>query len=62
MACYLVEKADTVVIAAGFEAEQSSYRQIKELPGIDVYVIGDAREPSNILNAIHEGFEVGYNI
>jgi 2,4-dienoyl-CoA reductase (NADPH2) len=55
-------KADTVVIAAGFEAEQSLYRQINELPGIDVYVIGDAREPSNILNAIHEGFEVGYNI
>lgn len=55
-------QADTVVIAAGFEAEQSLYGQAKELPGIAVYVIGDAKEPANILNAIHEGFEAGYRI
>ena len=54
--------ADTVVIAVGFEAEQLLCGQVKELQGIDVCVIGDARKPRNILSAIHEGFEAGYRI
>lgn len=55
-------RADTVVIATGFEAEESLYVQVKELPGIDLHIIGDAKHPRNILDAVHEGFDAGYRI
>ena len=55
-------RADTVVIAAGFEAEQSLYGQINKLPAFKSFIIGNAKHPRNILHAIHEGFEAGYTV
>ena len=49
-------EADAVVIATGAKSCDSEQLQqaCKEM-GISCYVIGDAKEPRRILNAIHEG-------
>ena len=55
-------KADSVVIASGYESDDSLYREVKEFTGIDIFLIGDAAAPRNLLDAIHEGFELGYYV
>jgi 2,4-dienoyl-CoA reductase (NADPH2) len=53
--------ADSVVIATGTEAEDELVKEIEDLIS-EVYVIGDAKEPRNALEAIKEGFLTGLNI
>jgi len=53
--------ADSVVIAAGSKAENSLQKQIEGLVG-DLYLIGDAKEPRNALEAIKEGYLAGLAI
>ena len=53
--------ADSVVIAAGTESEDDLVKEIEDLIS-EVYVIGDAKEPRNALEAIKEGFLTGLNI
>jgi len=53
--------ADTVVIAAGLESDRELYRPLTA--GIpDLYVIGDARQPLNIMNCIWDACEIARNI
>ena len=53
--------ADTVVIAAGLKSNDGLYQALKgQFP--DVYIIGDCREPRNIMGAIWDGFEVGQTV
>ncbi len=53
--------ADSLVIAAGAESENSLVDQIGgDIP--EVYTIGDAKEPRNALEAIKEGFLTGLKI
>ncbi len=54
-------KADSVVLAMGSRAEAKIADDIRDLVQ-EVYVIGDAKEPRNALEAIREGFIVGLNI
>lgn len=53
--------ADTIAVAVGFKPEQGLYRaltgKVREL-----YLIGDSREPRNIMGAIWDAYEVGRNI
>jgi 2,4-dienoyl-CoA reductase (NADPH2) len=53
--------ADSVVIAAGTRSEDGLLKEIVDLVS-EVYVIGDAKEPRNALEAIKEGFFTGLNI
>ncbi|WP_143106842.1 NAD(P)/FAD-dependent oxidoreductase, partial [Neomoorella thermoacetica] len=49
--------ADTVILAVGFAADQRLYNALRDkIPNL--YLIGDSREPRNILAAIWEGYEV----
>jgi 2,4-dienoyl-CoA reductase-like NADH-dependent reductase (Old Yellow Enzyme family)/thioredoxin reductase len=51
-------QADTIVIAAGYRANQELAKQLAaSVP--ELYTVGDCQEPRRILEAIHEGFMVG---
>jgi 2-enoate reductase len=53
--------ADTVIIAVGLESDQGIYRQLHgDLTNL--YLIGDAREAKNIMNAIWDAYEVARTI
>jgi 2-enoate reductase len=53
--------ADTVIIAVGLESEQGIYRLLQgNLTSL--YLIGDAREAKNIMNAIWDAYEVARSI
>jgi len=51
---------DWVVLAIGAESENGLASVAH--PGCEVRVIGDASEPRQVLEAIHEGFEIGRGI
>lgn len=54
-------QAGTIVIAVGLETEQEFYRGlVGKTP--NVYLIGDAKEPRNIMYAIWDAYEVARNI
>lgn len=53
--------ADTVVIATGLKSDQKVYRELMDkFPNL--YLIGDAKQPQNIMAAIWEAYEVANNI
>jgi len=53
--------ADTIIIAVGLEAERGLYRMLQgNLTSL--YLIGDAREAKNIMNAIWDAYEVARTI
>jgi len=56
----VVAGMDWVVLAIGGESENSLASSAH--PGCEVHVIGDASEPRQVLEAIHEGFEIGRGI
>lgn len=54
-------EADSVVMAIGYNPENSLYKQIA--PDMDeVYLLGDARKVQNIMNAIWDAYEVARNV
>ena len=53
--------ADTVIIAVGSCSENSLYEQLKD-SGLEVHLVGDAREPRKALEAIQEGYEAGLRV
>ena len=53
--------ADTVVIAVGAVSVNDLAAQVRD-DGIEVIVIGDAKEPRKINDAIHEGFHAALKI
>ncbi|BDC95269.1 FAD-dependent oxidoreductase [Treponema saccharophilum] len=54
-------KADSVVLCVGYSSENSLYNQFKDCLD-EVYLLGDARQVSNIMYAIWDAFEVANNI
>ncbi len=54
-------KADTVVLAAGSKSENELAEQMQGLVP-ELYTIGDAVEPRDSMDAIHEGSKVGREI
>ncbi len=54
-------EADSIVTAAGSGSENKLADDIKELVP-ELYIIGDAKEPGNALEAIREGFLTGLKI
>jgi len=53
---------DTVVLALGLRSDQKLYDEIASLPGMDVYTVGDYREPRKIYQALHEGHLAARNL
>jgi hypothetical protein len=56
-----VYTADTVVLAAGSKSVAALQSQIASLAG-EYCVIGDAREPRRMMDAIWEGFRYCYEL
>jgi 2,4-dienoyl-CoA reductase (NADPH2) len=54
-------KGDTVVIAAGARPDNRLYEELKGRVA-EVYLIGDAKSPRKVLEAVAEGFEAGKTI
>ena len=46
--------ADTVVLAVGYKANDNLYTALKDC-GKEIYLLGDAKEPSNIMHAVADG-------
>lgn len=53
--------ADTVVLAVGSQPENALYEELQGLVP-EVHLVGDAKNPSNALEAIREGFLLGLKI
>ena len=53
--------ADTIVLAAGSKPENGLVEEIEDLVS-EIHVIGDAKNPRNVLTAIREGFELGLKL
>jgi 2-enoate reductase len=53
--------ADTVVLSLGFKPRTEVAASFQNLAP-DVYVIGDARKPQRLKEAIHDGFNVAVEI
>ena len=54
-------KADLVINASGFNPANDFYNKAKDLVN-EVYLIGDAKMPRNIHDAMHEGYQIGLDI
>ncbi|MBU0514049.1 MAG: FAD-dependent oxidoreductase [Proteobacteria bacterium] len=54
--------ADTVVLAAGAAPDTALFEAIKDLPGVEVRLIGDAAQVGRIPEAIDAGFEAGNSV
>ncbi len=54
-------KADLVINASGFNPANDFYHKARGLVN-EVYLIGDAKIPRNIHDAMHEGYQIGLNI
>ena len=53
--------ADSVILAVGYREEKSLYEQLQfEVP--DIYLLGDAKNVSNIMYAIWDAFEVANHL
>lgn len=54
---------DTVLLAAGLKSRQEDVEALRHLlPETEVYIVGDAREPRSLGDAVHEGFNAAINI
>ncbi len=54
-------KADLVINASGFNPANDFYPKAKDMIN-EVHLIGDAKIPRNIHDAVHEGYQIGLNI
>ena len=54
-------KPDTIILAAGAEAEDTLYDEIKDKVK-EVYKAGDCVEPRLIAEAVREGFDIGMKL
>ena len=53
--------ADTVVVAAGYRANNPLGEELKDF-GMDVKVVGDAVRARKVMHATREGFDAGRSI
>ena len=54
---------DTVLVSAGLVARKDTVQAMRHLlPETEVYIIGDAKAPRSLGDAIHEGFNAAINI
>ena len=55
-------KADSVVLAAGLKPDNVLYNELAQIPGLEVYAVGNCVEPRSIFDAIHEGYKTAHFI
>ena len=52
-------KADNIIVSVGYCSNKALYEEIK---GEHVYLIGDANQPTNVMEAIWKAYEIAMNI
>lgn len=52
-------EADTIILSTGYTANNKLYKQIYAQTSKNVWLIGDAKLPSNIMHAIKDGSAIG---
>lgn len=53
--------ADTVVLALGFQSENTIMKEL-EAAGKSVLIVGDAKEPRSVMEAVKEGYEAALSL
>ncbi|MFX1365586.1 MAG: FAD-dependent oxidoreductase [Promethearchaeota archaeon] len=60
---HTIDNVDTFILATGVKSNTDLYEKIKSTnPSFKLFNIGDSKEPRTMLEAVHEGFEVAYNL
>lgn len=54
--------ADEVVLSPGFLPTSSLRDEIEAVADVDAYVIGDAKAPRLVMDAVHEGYQIAVNL
>lgn len=54
--------ADTVVNATGYVPNEDLLNELKQKTALEVYTIGDGKEPGKVFDAIHGGYLLGRQI
>lgn len=58
-----IENVDTFILATGVKSNTDLYDNIKASnPSYKIFNIGDSKEPRTMMEAIHEGFQIAYNL
>jgi 2,4-dienoyl-CoA reductase-like NADH-dependent reductase (Old Yellow Enzyme family)/thioredoxin reductase len=55
-------QGETVVLASGLKPNKKLFDELTQTTILEVYAIGDCAEPRMIYDAIHEGFEVAFEL
>ena len=55
-------KSDNVVLVAGLKPLNGLYDELAQVPGLEVYAVGNCVEPRTIFDAIHEGYKTAQHI
>lgn len=53
---------DTVIISIGLKPQRALYEELRQTMGKNVYLVGDAENPGNILTAVQKAAEVAKSI
>ncbi|MFX1454450.1 MAG: FAD-dependent oxidoreductase [Promethearchaeota archaeon] len=60
---HTMDDVDTFILATGVESNTDLYEKVEAMnPSFKMFNIGDSKEPRTMMEAIHEGFEVAYNL
>ena len=52
-------ETDTVILAVGFQPENTLYQETNAAIPKNVWCLGDAKQPANVLSAVADGYAVG---
>lgn len=53
---------DAVVVSPGFLPTSQMRDDIEQIADVDTYVIGDAKAPRLVMDAVHEGYKTAINL
>ena len=55
-------RGETIVLAGGLKPDRKLFDELAQITSLEVYAIGDCADPRMIYDAIHEGFEVAFEL
>ena len=55
-------QGETIILASGLKPDRKLFDELAQINNLEVYAIGDCVDPRMIYDAIHEGFEVAFEL
>jgi NADH dehydrogenase FAD-containing subunit len=55
-------QGETIILASGLKPDRKLFDELAQINNLEVYAIGDCAHPRMIYDAIHEGFEVAFEL